>query len=134
MAKKTVRTGMIGAGFSAAFHYEALQKVACVDVEVVGVYARRPERAEPFAQKRGIRYFDRLEALLEAVDVVHICTPPYAHAPLSIAALEQNKYVVCEKPLTGYFGDGSPDFHWDRADMELARAEALAQVQRLLEA
>ncbi|HOM18541.1 MAG TPA: Gfo/Idh/MocA family oxidoreductase, partial [Thermoguttaceae bacterium] len=134
MAKKTVRTGLIGAGFSAAFHYEALQKVAGVDVDVVGVYARTPQRAAAFAQKCGIRYFDRLEALLEAVDVVHICTPPYAHTALAIAALEQNKHVICEKPLTGYFGDGSADFHWDRADMELARSEAMEKVQQLLEA
>ena len=30
-----------------------------------------------------------------------------------------------EKPLTGYFGDGSDDFHWDRADMQVALDAAL---------
>ena len=28
--------------------------------------------------------------------------------------------MICEKPLTGYFGDGSPDFHWERADKQAA--------------
>ena len=37
-------------------------------------------------------------------------------------------------PLTGYFGDGSVDFHWDRADMEVALREALESVERMLKA
>ena len=48
--------------------------------------------------------------------------------------LARDKFVICEKPLTGYFGDGSPDFHWDRADKQAALDAALASVDRMLAA
>ena len=134
MKKKTVRTGIVGAGFSASFHFEALRKVHGTDVEVVGVHT--PDRAggEAYAAKRGIRYFDALDALLDEVEAIHVCTPPMFHEPIAVAGLNGDKFVICEKPLTGYFGDGSADFHWERADMNVARGEALASLRRILDA
>jgi len=134
MEKKTVRTGIVGSGFSAAFHFEALSKVYRTNVEVVGVHTIDVEGGRKYAQQRGIRFFEQLEALLDEVDAVHVCTPPYAHEPISVAALKRNKFVICEKPLTGYFGDGSPDFHWERCSKQAALEGALASVAHILEA
>ena len=66
--------------------------------------------------------------------MIHVCVPPMAHEPVSVAGLARGKFVICEKPLTGYFGDGSPRFHWDRADKQVALEAALASVARILEA
>jgi len=134
MDKKTVRSGIIGAGFSATFHFEALKKLYGSNVEVVGVFCRTKETREAFAGKRGIRAFDSLEAILDEVDVVHVCTPPVAHEPTAIAALERNKFAIVEKPLTGYFGDGSKDFNGDRFPKQKALDHALASIERMLEA
>ncbi len=134
MEKKTVRTGIVGSGFSASFHFEALRKVYGVNVEVVGVHSVDVEGGNAYAQQREIRFFDALEPLLDEVDVIHVCVPPKWHEPISIAGLGRDKFVVCEKPLTGYFGDGSPDFHWDRADKQVALETALASVDRILQA
>ena len=49
--KKTVRTGIVGCGFSATFHYEALQKVYGTNVEVVGVFSLDKPAAAEWAKK-----------------------------------------------------------------------------------
>jgi len=132
--KKTIPAGIVGSGFSATFHFHSIQKVYGTHVKVVGVYSRNQAAAEQFAAARGIRAFPSLESLLDEVEVVHICTPPITHEPFSIAALKRDKFVICEKPLTGYFGDGSPDFHGDRFPKQVALDAALASVERILEA
>jgi len=134
MQKKRVRAGIVGSGFSATFHFEALARVYGTEVEVVGVHSKDVAGGRAYAEKRGIRFFDALDPLLDAVDAIHVCVPPMFHEPISIAGLARDKFVVCEKPLTGYFGDGSPDYHWQRADKQAALDAAMASVARLADA
>ena len=111
--KKTVKCGLVGAGFASGFHYEAIRKVSDTFGDVVGVYDVSAEAALKFAEKRDIKAFSTLEALIDASDVIHVCTPVWVHEEICIAGLKANKHVICEKPLTGYCGDGSPDFNGD---------------------
>ncbi|HUT13626.1 MAG TPA: Gfo/Idh/MocA family oxidoreductase [Thermoguttaceae bacterium] len=134
MEKKTIRTGIAGSGFSARFHFEALRKIHGTNVEVIGVHSIDAAGGRQYAQERGIRFFDNLDAMIDEVDVVHVCVPPVSHEPISVAALKRDRFVICEKPLTGYFGDGSDDFHWDRFDKQIALDAALKSVDRILEA
>ncbi|HUT58672.1 MAG TPA: Gfo/Idh/MocA family oxidoreductase [Phycisphaerae bacterium] len=134
MPKKTVRSGIIGAGFSATFHYEAARKVSGVNAEVVGVFAADADQARQYAEDRGIRCFETREELIDAVDLVHVCAPVAFHEEITVAALEAGKDVICEKPLTGYCGDGSEGFHGDTFPKEAALTEALASVRRMLDA
>lgn len=134
MQKRTIRSGLVGAGFSASFHYEAIRKVYGTNVEAAGVFAKDAAMAREFAEKRGIRAYESLEQLLDDVDLVHVNTPPYAHEAVAAAALARDKHVICEKPLTGYFGNGSADFHWAKADMSVALEEALAGIERMIAA
>ncbi len=132
--KKTIRTGIVGAGFAARFHYQSLKRVSGVAVQVVGVFAIDEAMASDYAAQRRIEKFNSLEELIENVDVVHACVPPAAHEQVAVAALSRDRFVVCEKPLTGYFGDGSPDFHGDCFPKQVALDHALASVERILEA
>ncbi|HUW20374.1 MAG TPA: Gfo/Idh/MocA family oxidoreductase [Sedimentisphaerales bacterium] len=134
MTKKTVRTGIIGAGFSATFHFEAVRKLHGTDAEVVGVYCRTKEKREEFARKRGIKAFDSLEAVLDKVDVIHVCTPPVSHEPVAVAALERDKFAIVEKPLTGFFGNGSENFNGETFPKQKALDHALASIGRMLAA
>jgi len=40
---------------------------------------------------------------------VDLCVPNHLHKPFAIEAAKAGKHVICEKPLTGYFGDGEED-------------------------
>ncbi len=131
-AKKTVRTGIVGAGFSAAFHYEALRKVHGVNVEVQGVHAL--DRAEEYAKARGIPAMPSLEALIERCDVLHVCTTASSHEEVAVKVLQAGRFAIVEKPLTGYFGDGTEKFHGDRFPRQVALDEALASLDRMLAA
>lgn len=50
---KTVRAGIVGAGFAATFHFECVKRVYDTDVEVAGVFAIGTEQAAIYANKRG---------------------------------------------------------------------------------
>lgn len=134
MVKKTVRSGIVGCGFSGSFHYHSMGRVHGVDVQCAGVYDASRERCQAFAAERGIHAFDSLEALLDAVDVVHICVTATGHESVALAALARDRFAIVEKPLTGYFGDGSPEFNGDTCSKQVALTEAMASVQRLLDA
>ena len=132
MIKKTVRAGIVGAGFSATFHYEALRKVYGVDVDIRGVYALDMDQAKAYAQKRGIRCFDSLDSLLDDVDAIHCCVLVAGHESVAVAALDRDKFAIVEKPLTGYCGDGSDSFHGGTFPKEDALKYGLASVERML--
>jgi predicted dehydrogenase len=134
VSKKTIRVGIVGAGFSARFHHDAIQRVYGTNVDVKGVFARRKEHAVEFAQQRGLRAYDSLEALIDDVDVVHCCVLVAGHEHVAVAALERDKFAIVEKPLTGYLGDGTDEFHGDRFPKQVALDHGLASVQRMLAA
>jgi len=131
MQKKPVRTGIVGAGFAAKFHFESLKKVHSTAPEVAGVYALDENMAAEYARDRDVRHCRSLEELLDLADVIHVCIPPVAHEPVSVAALQRDKFVICEKPLTGYFGDGTEAFNGDAFDKQIALDAALGAVERM---
>lgn len=132
--KPLIKAGLVGSGFSASFHVEALRRVYSVDVDITGVYSQTAEKREVFAQKHEIDAYSSLDEVLEASDVVHICVPPALHEPIALKALALDKYPLIEKPFTGYFGDGSEGFNGYTAPKQAMLDGALGSVQRLLEA
>lgn len=64
-----------------------------------GFYDFVPERAQAFAEKYGGRAFESVEALIESVDAVSVCSANRAHAQNTICALEAGRHVLCEKPM-----------------------------------
>jgi predicted dehydrogenase len=134
MKKKSIRTGIIGSGFAAKFHFECIKRVAGTDVQIEGIHDINAEQGTSYAKERGLRFYKSLEELIDKVDVIHVCAPPVVHEKLAIAALEKDKFAIVEKPLTGYFGDGSKDFNGDNFPKQTALDNALASVKRMLNA
>ena len=134
MKKATVRAGIVGSGFAASLHIEAMNRVYGTNVEVVGVYSPTRANAEKFAAAHALPVADGLDALLDAVDVVHVCAPPAVHEAVAVAALARDKFAIVEKPLTGSFGDGSDRFDGRTAPRQPLLDHALASIDRMLEA
>ncbi len=134
MENQIIRAGIVGSGFAAKFHFEALRRVFSTNVEIVGVHSSTASKMEEFALIRNLKAFHRLDELIDQSDVLHICTPPVTHEPFVIAALKKNKHVIVEKPFTGYFGNGSADFNGDTFSREEGLKETLKSIARMLEA
>jgi predicted dehydrogenase len=134
MEKKVLRAGLVGSGFAAKFHYEALQRVFSIRVEITGAYSPSSDNLVKFTEPRNLPSFENVDQLIENSDVVHVCTPPVTHEPIVVAALQQNKHVIVEKPFTGYFGDGSAAFNGDTFSKEEGLRHAMESVRRMLDA
>jgi predicted dehydrogenase len=133
-SKPKVRSGIVGSGFAANLHYEGISRVYGATVELAGIFSPNPAHAQRFAEPRGLRAYPSLEALLAEVDVVHVCASPAAHEAIAVTALQRGVHAVIEKPLTGWFGDGTANFHASHMSMQQALDGALASVDRILDA
>lgn len=98
-----LRVGIIGCGGIAnGKHMPSLAKVK--EVEMVAFCDLIEERAEKAAKKFGVSgaktYVDYNDLLArDDIDVVHVCTTNNTHAPITVAALQAGKHVMCEKPM-----------------------------------
>ena len=93
-----LRVGIIGCGKITEVRHapEYSENPRC---EIGGFYDFVPERAQAFAEKYGGRAFESVEALIESVDAVSVCSANRAHAQNTICALEAGRHVLCEKPM-----------------------------------
>ncbi|MDO4493710.1 MAG: Gfo/Idh/MocA family oxidoreductase [Clostridia bacterium] len=108
MLKKTVCVGTIGAGYAAYLHGNGYEKVSGIDVRLKSICDVNTERAEAVKARYGYEqvitdYHDLLSD--PEIDVIDIVTPPMLHPKMIADALEAGKHVICEKPLTGFFGE-----------------------------
>ena len=129
-----LRVGIAGAGFAARFHFHNLRRVHHVPVEIAGVTSRSVRSREAFAHELGVRAFDSFAALCDASDVVDLCSPPATHEELAVDALRRGKHVIIEKPFTGYFGSGAPEFRGNSAPKEPMLRHAIESCRRIAEA
>jgi UDP-N-acetylglucosamine 3-dehydrogenase len=95
-----VRVGVIGCG-SIARHRHIPEYAANPNAELAAFCDVVEERAVAAAEQYGgTAYTDFREMLAkEELDAVSVCTPNAYHAPISIAAAEAKKHVLCEKPM-----------------------------------
>ena len=134
MNESVIKAGIIGSGFAARFHFDALKRVFSTKVEVVGAYSRNPDKLQQFTSERNIQAFQQVEELIDACDVLHVCTPPVTHEPLVLAILQKHKHAIVEKPFTGYFGDGSNDFNGDTFPRQTGLDHTIESLRRMLDA
>jgi predicted dehydrogenase len=104
---KTLKFGVIGAGYMGKAYAIALNTVASVfSLSAKPVLEQiATTSAESAAKKAGAFGFNRATNSWQdlvadpAIDVVGICSPTYVHKKMALAAIAAGKHVLCEKPL-----------------------------------
>lgn len=92
-----MRIGIIGAGYSALWHINAVKR-QYPETELM-VFDINLQTAKVFSEQCGINVAETVEALYEQTDAVMICTPTSAHYDLAMEAMKKRKHVLCEKPM-----------------------------------
>ena len=135
---KEIGLGTIGAGRATELHMNGLQRYSGAHVKYKTISARRHEQVMAAQKRYGFEkatldYHDILSD--PEIDVVDICTPPYVHEEMILEALAAGKHVICEKPLSGYFGlPGDPEPIGDAVSKEKMYDHLLASMDRVKEA
>ncbi|MBS4010088.1 MAG: Gfo/Idh/MocA family oxidoreductase, partial [Roseovarius sp.] len=96
---KAINVGLIGAGYIAGWHAEALKLTP--GVRLAAVCDLSTSAAEALAAAHGARAFTALDDMIAsgAVEAVHILTPPDSHAVLARKCLAAGLHVLVEKPV-----------------------------------
>lgn len=139
--KGEICLGVAGAGRATELHMNALKRFSGVPVCYKRITARRFEQVSEMKMRYGF-----MEASLDfedllndkEIDVIDICTPPYLHEEMIERAVRAGKHVICEKPLSGYFGKIGDEVpvgkHVSKAKMYESLLESLDRLKKLVDA
>jgi predicted dehydrogenase len=103
----TIGVAIIGCGgIALTNHVPGL--TLCPEAKLVALCDSDPDTLQKAAQSTGVKnlYGDYRELLKrDDVHAVIIATPNVSHAPMTIAAAQAGKHVLCEKPLAMNFAE-----------------------------
>jgi predicted dehydrogenase len=96
----TYRAGIVGTGFIAPVHIEALNRLGIQVTAICGSTKSARAMADLWGIPEVYGDYD-IDSLAGSpnVDVVHLTSPNKVHVRQSLTALRAGKHVVCEKPL-----------------------------------
>ncbi len=102
---KKLNAAIIGCGAISKVHAAAIN--ASEYANIYCVCDTDKEKLDAAVDTYGCKGYSSFEEVLadENVDVVHICTPHYLHAPMLEASVKAGKKVVVEKPMTMNFDE-----------------------------
>lgn len=96
----TIKIGIIGCGKIAQVRHLP-EYDEHPEAKIHGLFDINLPRARELAEQYGAKAYDSYEALLAdpEIDAVSVCAANFAHAEITIAALNAGKHVLCEKPM-----------------------------------
>jgi predicted dehydrogenase len=93
-----LKAGVLGAGHLGKIHLRLLNESNKYDL--IGFYDANPEHGKQIETEFGYKYFDSIDNLIDAVEVVDIVTPTLSHYDCAKQAIKKGKHIFIEKPIT----------------------------------
>ena len=93
-----LKAGVLGAGHLGKIHLRLLNQSE--KYNLAGFYDADSNNGKKVAEEFGYTYFDTIEGLIDAVDVVDIVTPTLSHYDCAKLAIAKGKHIFIEKPIT----------------------------------
>lgn len=116
-----MRIGLLGTGPWAEMTYAPALR-AHQELDLVGVWGRRPEAAKDLADRHGgLAVYEDVDALFADVDAVAVALPPSVQAPLAVRAARAGCHLLLDKPL-------ATDVEQGRAVVEAVEEAGVASV------
>jgi predicted dehydrogenase len=97
MGRTPTRVGVVGYGYWGSKHVRVLNSLPEVEVTVIDKDEQRLREA--MSSFPSVRIATDLADELDAQDAVVVATPPGAHAPVALQALNAGLHTLVEKPL-----------------------------------
>ena len=92
------KIGVVGAGHLGKIHIKILKNAEFADL--VGFYDINPEIRRQISDEYNVKAFESYSDLINASDVIDIVTPTLSHYKCAKIALQAEKHIFIEKPVT----------------------------------
>lgn len=93
-----IKIGVIGAGHLGKIHIRLLKEIQ--EFELVGFFDADSKNAEQIATEFDVSAFSSATELIAKCDAIDVVTPTESHFEYAKLALENNKHLFIEKPIT----------------------------------
>lgn len=93
-----LKAGVLGAGHLGKIHLRLLKESEKYDL--VGFYDIDENSGRKVEEEFGYKYFNNLDDLIAAVDVVDVVTPTLSHFEVGQKTIKAGKHLFVEKPIT----------------------------------
>ncbi len=92
-----IKVGVLGAGHLGKIHLRLLNQSE--KYKLIGFYDADETNAKKVEAEFGYKYFNSIDALIDAVEVVDIVTPTLSHYDCAKQAIAKGKNIFLEKPI-----------------------------------
>ncbi|MDA7558986.1 Gfo/Idh/MocA family oxidoreductase [Flavobacteriaceae bacterium] len=93
-----LKAGVLGAGHLGKIHLRLLDQSD--QYELIGFYDPDKKNGKKVESEFGFKFFESIDALIDAVDMVDIVTPTLSHYDCAVKSIKKGKHIFIEKPIT----------------------------------
>ncbi|WP_372754640.1 Gfo/Idh/MocA family protein [Mariniflexile sp.] len=93
-----LKAGVLGAGHLGKIHLKLLKQSDKYDL--IGFYDADESNGKKVEAEFGYKFFNSIDTLIDAVDMVDIVTPTLSHYECAKKAISKGKHIFIEKPIT----------------------------------